>query len=197
MKGRPSSLLRDARGVTAVEFALVAPVLLLMLMGFLDLSYNLWARTVLYGEVQKAARDSSLESGPGAQAELDRKVTAGVRTVVPRATVTIERRNYDSFARVGKPEDFTDKNGNGRRDPGECYTDSNGNSQWDADRGMGGQGGADDVTRYRVTIEYPRLFFPLARMIGLSQTQSAAAETILRNQPYTGQGARPSTVRCA
>lgn len=191
-----SSLARDERGVTAVEFTLVAPVLMLMLMGFLDLGYNMWARTVLHGEVQKAARDSSLESGPGAQAALDGRVSAAVRTVVPRATVSFERNNYETFSKVGKPEEFTDKNGNGRYDPGECYTDSNGNSRWDADRGASGQGGADDVTRYRVMIEYPRLFFPLARMIGLSETQSASAVTILRNQPYTGQGARPSTVRC-
>jgi hypothetical protein len=186
----------DAKGVTAVEFALITPVLLAMLMGFLDLGYNMWARSVLYGAVQKAGRDSALESGVAQQSALDTKVTAMVRTVARNATLTFSRQNYEAFAKVGKPEDFTDHNGNGLRDPGECYTDSNGNGHWDADRGIGGQGGADDVTKYTVRMEYPRIF-PLAKMIGLPEKQSAEATTVLKNQPYTGQSARPAAVLCA
>lgn len=195
-EGNGQTLAVDARGVTAVEFALISPVLFMMLMGFLDVGYNMWARSVLYGAVQKAARDSTLESGPSAQATVDQKVSDAIRGVVPKATIAFQRQNYEAFSKVGKPEDFTDGNGNGQRDAGECYTDSNANSQWDADRATSGQGGADDVTKYTVTIEYPRLFFPLAKMIGLPAKQSATATTILKNQPYAAQGARPATVKC-
>lgn len=185
----------DVRGVTAVEFAIISPVLFAMLMGFLDLGYNMWARSVLYGAVQKAGRDSSLESGVAQQTALDAKVTSTVHSVARNAALTFTRENFEAFTKVGKPEDFTDGNGNAKRDPGECYTDSNGNGQWDANRGMSGQGGADDVTKYTVRMEYPRLF-PLASMIGLPPTQSAEATTILKNQPYTGQSARPAGVKC-
>ena len=48
---------RDARGVAAVEFALVAPALLLTIMGIFDLGYNIYANTMVQGAIQRAARD--------------------------------------------------------------------------------------------------------------------------------------------
>ena len=80
-----------------------------------------------------------------------------VKNIAKNATIVFTRKNYDSFS-VIKPEPFTDTNGNGIRNTGECYTDINGNSQWDADPGVSGQGGANDVTLYTVTVTYPRLF---------------------------------------
>ena len=51
--------LRDEqRGATLIEFAIVAPVLCLMLMGAFDIAHSLYVRTVTEGIMQKAGRDS-------------------------------------------------------------------------------------------------------------------------------------------
>src|SRR3546814_1678686 len=63
----------DASGNTIVEFAFVGPVLVLLLMGTLDVGHTLYMQAVLQGVMQKAARDSALESGSATaqQAALD------------------------------------------------------------------------------------------------------------------------------
>jgi hypothetical protein len=95
------------------------------------------------------------------------------------------RKSYTSFS-VVKPEPFVDNNGNGKRDPGECFTDVNNNGIWDADPGIAGQGGANDVALYTMTITYPRIF-PVAGLMGWPQTQTISSSTLLKNQPYASQ----------
>ena len=52
----------DKNGATIVEFAMVSPVLLLVLMGIFDLAFNLYLDAVLQGAMQKAGRDGSIEA---------------------------------------------------------------------------------------------------------------------------------------
>lgn len=179
----------DESGATLVEFAIVTPVMLLMLMGFFDLAHQAYAKTVLSGVVTKAARDATLEGGAAAGATLDSTVATQVRRVTgQRATVAASRLSYTDFRGVGTPERFTDNGspGNNRYDPGECFVDTNGNGSWDSDIGRSGQGGAQDAVLYKVTVTYPRLF-PMAGMLGWSNTQEISASTVLRNQPYADQ----------
>ena len=138
-------LARERRGVTIVEFAIVAPVMLLLLFGLSDLLYRGYVQAILSGAVQKAGRDSTIEGGGQNAAALDAAVAAIVRNVAPRATFSSTRRSYAKFSNAA-PEPFVDSNGNGIRDPGECFTDINGNGVWDADPGITGQGGASDTT---------------------------------------------------
>ena len=189
-----SGLSGDARGATVIEFALVAPVLLLTVMGFTDLLYRGYASSILSGAIQKAGRDSTLETGSANLATLDANVIAAVRQIAKNATYTTTRRSYSTFSAV-KPEDYTDTNNNGIRDPGECYTDANNNGSWDADGGNNGLGSADDIVVYQVTVTYPRIF-PLAKFLGWSTTQQISAKTILRNQPYNEQNIPTPVVRC-
>ncbi|ODP38506.1 TadE/TadG family type IV pilus assembly protein [Sphingomonas turrisvirgatae] len=188
---RLPGLAGDRAGVTVVEFALVAPVLCLVLLGAFDISHTLYARAALQGIVQKTARDSSLESGADTaeQTALDNKVKDQVRALANNATIDITRRFYRTFseAAAAKAEVFTDTNGNGRCDAGEPYEDANGNSNWDKDGGSAGQGGAKDATLYTVTMTYPR-FFPIYKLVGGSDTTKLTASTVLRNQPYSDQG---------
>ncbi|HSI19604.1 MAG TPA: TadE family protein, partial [Sphingomonas sp.] len=140
----PSRLRQDERGATIVEFAIIAPVMALMMMGLGDLVYQMYAQSVLNGAVQKAARDSGIEGGANTTAAIDGVVQTIVRSVAPAATFVSSRKNYDSFAEAA-PEPFVDTNGNGVRNAGECFTDENGNGTWDADPGATGQGGASAV----------------------------------------------------
>ena len=186
------------RGATLVEFAFVAPIMLLMLCGIFDLAHHAYAKSVLEGTVEKAGRDSTLQTSATAAAgvALDQAILADVRQVTgSSATHTAERLRYSDFSQVGQPERFVDNPpDNGRYDTGECFEDENGNGAWDADMARTGQGGANDVVLYRMTITYPRLF-PMAGLLGWSSNQSISATTTLRNQPYANQQ-RPPVVRC-
>lgn len=181
------SVRSDRRGVTALEFALILPVMLAMIMGLGELMYQAYAQSILEGAMQKAARDSSIQGGGDNAAALDQSVLDMVKIVAPGSSfaATPTRKNYDTFSSA-KPEPFTDTNGNGVRDAKECFDDVNGNGSYDTDPGMTGQGGANDVTLYTVQISYPRLF-PVASFFGGSAMQTIKATTFLKNQPYASQ----------
>ncbi|HEX5183141.1 MAG TPA: TadE/TadG family type IV pilus assembly protein [Allosphingosinicella sp.] len=188
-------IVRDESAVTIIEFGIVAPVMLLMLMGFFDLAHTEYSRSVLQGAMQMAARSSTLESGLSSSAAIDTAVENQVKRVVgSAATFTVSRLSYTDFGDVGKPEPYTDTNGNGQYDRGECYEDDNGNGQWDSDMGAAGQGGADDAVLYTVTASYKRMF-PMARLLGWPANQTITASTVLRNQPYDSQSnSAPPTI---
>lgn len=186
------ALLRRLRaheaGISAVEFALVAPVLLLMLMGFFDLAHRAYALTVLQGAVEDAGRKSTLQSGTANTAVIDAAVKTMVQPIVGNnATFASTRSSYSTFSDVGTPERFVDKAPlNNRYDPGECFEDTNGNGVWDADRGRTGQGNAQDIVVYKINVSYPRMF-PLGGLLGWPANETVAASTVLRNQPWAPQ----------
>lgn len=197
MRGVLPRLRDDRRGVTAIEFAIIAPVFCMLLMGGFDTAHSLYMRGALQGIMQKAGRDSSLEGGTAtsAQATLDTKVTNGVRAIANNANIVFTRRYYRSFtkAAIAQAESWTDTNGNGTCDAGEPYQDANLNSNWDRDGGDSGQGGAKDATIYTATVTYPRVW-PLWRYIGGSSTTKIVATTVLRNQPYDKQSSYGTSV---
>jgi Flp pilus assembly protein TadG len=186
----------DESAVTIVEFGIVAPVMLLMLMGFFDLAHTEYARSVLQGAMQMAARNSTLESGQTTGSAIDTYVQNQVTPIIGNGgTYTSSRLSYSDFSNVGKAEPYTDTNGNGQYDRGECYQDINGNGQWDSDMGKTGQGGADDAVLYTMTVSYKR-FFPMAKMLGWPTNQTITASTVLRNQPYGTQASSTGTTIC-
>ncbi|MDB5672609.1 MAG: hypothetical protein JWO25_3568 [Alphaproteobacteria bacterium] len=190
----PFRIARDRKGISTVEFALVAPVLLLMIMGFFDLAHREYATAVLQGALQKAARDSTLETGTANGATIDAAIQAQVKKVLGKGTQFTpapQRFSYTDFSGVGQAETFIDKPPlNGKYDKGECFQDVNGNGKWDADIGVNGNGGAQDAVTYKVFVSYPRLF-PMAKLLGWSANQTISASTVLRNQPYGDQAAPP------
>jgi Flp pilus assembly protein TadG len=201
IRNRPSArcalrqLGNDREGATLVEFAFVAPVLMLIIFGLFDISHTQYTSSVLNGAMQKAGRDYSLQSAAASEAAIDARVREQIAAVMPNnSTVTFQKQSVFDFADVNAPEDYTDLNGNGRCDAGEPYTDTNNNGTWNANRGRTGLGGARDVMIYTTTVTYPRMF-PLFSMIGLPQNVTVTASTVLRSQPYDEQAARVTTVR--
>lgn len=183
----------DARAAAATEFALTAPVFLMTLMAIFDFSMVYYAKSVLSGAVNRAARDSALENNNGTQTNIDAAVTTQVREVFRDGTLAYSRRAYDSFDDVNKPEPLTDGNANGTRDAGECFTDTNGNNAWDTLRGTSGQGGGDEVVLYTATMTVSRLF-PGWKFLGQSQTAVVTASTVLRNQPFATNTSSPRVI---
>ncbi|MDN4632848.1 pilus assembly protein [Sphingomonas sp. PsM26] len=201
-------LIGDRRGATLVEFTFVAPVMIMVMMGLCDLTYQIYARSILNGAVQKAARDSTIQGAADQTGAIDQRVinimgglvgtiTPSCATTPAAATWCATRTNFTSFAQAG-PEPFNDDNNDGIRQTTECYSDINGNSKWDASAGPGnsGQGGASDVTVYTMKITYARIF-PVASLFGWPTTQTIIGSTLLKNQPYqtqSGTAVAPKTI---
>ena len=109
----------DERGVTAVEFALAGPVLLVMLLGIFDIGHMTYVMAALNGAVQRVARDATLE---GADVTTqDAFVTTAIQRVAPSATVTTTRKSYFDFTEIAQPEPWNDSNANGRCDNSESF----------------------------------------------------------------------------
>ncbi|PAX08473.1 TadE/TadG family type IV pilus assembly protein [Sphingomonas lenta] len=186
-----SSLATDVRGAALTEFGLLLPVLAMLLLGSLDMGHRAYARVVLDGALQKAARDSALEGGnaPAKQAQVDARLLDTARDLHNGATVTTTRLSYRTFADAARRhEPYTDTNGNGQCDNGEPFTDVIVNNSFDADIGRAGQGGAQDVVVFTSTMTYPAIM-PVRGLLGLSDTVSITATAVVRNQPYNDQGA--------
>lgn len=200
MRRSLGTLGRDRRGVTILEFAIVSPVLCLLLMGAFDVAHTLYVKSVLQGIVQKTARDSSLQinNNTTSEATIDARVSLQVKALASNATITFLRRYYKTFsaAAAASAEPYTDTNKDQTCDNGEPYSDTNNNGVWDADGGDS-KGGAKDRTVYTVNVSYPHLF-PLYRFLGQSNTQTLSAQTVLEIQPYDEQSGytSPTTRYC-
>lgn len=184
-------LSRDRNGAALMEFALIAPTLLILLMGAFDMAHRLYARAVLQGAVQKAARDASLEDGTLAarQTAIDTKVKDQARIIHSGATFSFDRRSYRTFARAAEPaESWTDTNRDGLCNVGEPFNDVNRNGTRETDVGVSGQGGAQDAVVYAVRMRYPSVT-PVFGLFGLNPNVDLTARAVLRNQPYNDQGA--------
>ena len=188
-------LRRDARGATAVEFAAIAPALLLVVLGLMDLGYNIYATSLLEGAVHKAGREATIEGAETRGLAIDNGVRAAVGDIAPNAEVSFSRRAYIDFSDVDQPEEFTDTNEDGICNEGEPFEDANANGSWDEDRGSADMGGARDAVLYTVTVSYPRAF-PAMRLFGFSDRVTATAHTVLRNQPYGPQNQAMAVGNC-
>jgi Flp pilus assembly protein TadG len=179
-------LWRDASAGAAVEFAFVAPVMLLFVIGIVEVAMVLFTWALLEGGVREAARYGITGyTLAGQTREQLMRAIVGKYTVgmVDMSKVTVTSLTYKSFANIGQPEPFNDANHNGTRDAGETYTDVNGNGKWDADMGASGAGGPGDVVVYTVSYNWPLMTGYLAQQMGLYIPLSASYA--VRNEPWS------------
>lgn len=202
MNCMPSAILRrlhsDQRGTSIVEFAVISPVMFTLLLGGFDFGHSLYMRSVLQGAVNKAARDSSLETGTVAQvqAAVDQKVTDQVLELHNGANIAFSRSYFRTFTDAAFPESevWQDTDGDGDCNNGEIYIDENNNSSFDSDGIADGQGYTRDAVKYTATVTYDRLF-PMAGLLGLDDNVQLTASTVIANQPY-GQRAAAINRNC-
>ena len=186
---------RDTSGATIVEFAVVAPIFIGIIMFIFDMGFMAYARSILSGEVNAVGRASALETATDeTRADMDARVAEQVRLIVPDGAVTFERESFNTYGLAQtRVEPFVDVNDNDRCDTGESYLDLNGNSRFDLDGARTGGGGARDVVIYTATLQYTRIF-PVAEFFGMNRDVELQARTILKNQPFDQQSQPNSRV---
>lgn len=180
------SLVCDHHGGAALEFGLIAPVLLTMIMGSIEVGYEVYMRNVLDGTMSKAARDLTLENAADAavRAQLDNRIRETLGLIDEDATVVFERESFSRYRQVNnKTEPHNDANGNGKCDKRETFEDINGNGVFDKYGGTADWGNANDAVIYTATVTFQRLL-PLSGLIGLPDEASITTTKMLRIQPY-------------
>lgn len=191
-RSRRRTLLRDQEGAAALEFALVLPVLSLLVFGTIEMGLTMLAQGIMESATFAASRlgktgyatdgnyDDLAAREEAMRAILNRR--AGI--LLDTSKISITTKAYAQFDQIGDPEPFIDANGNGVRDDGENYTDINKNGKYDTDMGADGMGNARQVVVY--TINYPwRIMTPLiGKFMGHGGVIDLSARTVVQNEPY-------------
>ncbi|MBL8710219.1 MAG: pilus assembly protein [Rhodospirillaceae bacterium] len=176
----------DDRGSTAIEFAFIMPVLLLLTFGVIEVGLIMATLASLEGGLKEASRYGITGQSPSDGTRIDK-----IRAVLDKHTFNLVDMNtanfsvktYPSFSGVGQPEPYTDVNGNGSYDEGETYSDLNGDGSWSADQGADGAGLGGEVVAYSVTIFWNILTPIVGPMIASDGVLPLSATIVVRNEP--------------
>lgn len=187
MKKKRNNIIENEDGATAVEFAIVAPVLLLLIMGIVDIGMMMFAQGVLENSAFTAARTGKTgytQQNSTREETIIETLHARAGMLLDTADIVVTSVSYSEFDDIGEAEPFIDANGNGTRDNGENYTDVNGNGQYDQDVGRAGNGTASEVVVY--TVSYPwRLYTPMVKpILGENGIVNLSSRIVVQNEPY-------------
>jgi hypothetical protein len=190
MRQQFSELVTSTRGAALVEFALIAPLFILILLIVLQIGMIGWAKSTLETAIRDAAR-FAITGAKGTGATREASLIAGIEdrmsvfTRDPSTPITVISKVYPTFEDIAQPEKIvSDINGNGSCDTGDQYIDFNENSTYDTDMAKAGYGGPNDVVLYKVT-------YPLQALIPLNQGEfnlgsvfNLSAEAAVQNEPF-------------
>lgn len=176
----------NERGATVVEFAFIAPIMLLLLAGGIELGRMVYMESVFRSAAVDAARDASLNN-----IDTPAELQTAVKNELSAFNVTIDLPtvvNSDTFAgKVGNPEavKYNAAPYSGSPKTGDCYYDVNGNKQWDSNvtSWRDGFGGAEDVVNLRITGSYP-LLFPFLTSWTFLQKDSSGKSVVKAGNPF-------------
>lgn len=200
------SFSKSEDGATILEFAIISPVFLFMMLGMFEIGYGIYMRSALNGSIQHAARAATLQNAndPTVRRATDnevRNILKAVNSNLTDADIKISRKSYLNFSSVERMETYTDSNSNGTCDNNEVFVDENGNGRWGT-VGRADNGGARDSVLYTISVTYDAVFpfdtftrqaqNPNASFTlrGLPNQRTLTAETLLKNQPFGDQASR-------
>jgi hypothetical protein len=172
-------------GSAIVEFALVAPIFLGLMLAILEFSGIMFVQTLLEGGAREASRygiTGQQPDGVSRDEMILQIVGENSFGIIDMDELVMETKVYGSFDEVGQPEPFTDENDNDAWDEGEPYTDSNGNGSWDDDMGAAGLGGPGEVVVYEMSYDWPIMIPWFQPFFGDHVTLEA--NIAVRNEPF-------------
>ncbi|HYN38213.1 MAG TPA: TadE/TadG family type IV pilus assembly protein [Rhodospirillales bacterium] len=190
---------RDDAGSPAIEFALAAPIFLLVAAAFVDFGIYMLVQVLIESSLRDAARYGITGQTPAngdRLAEMLGILERGTHGLVDVDQIELTIQAYPTFSDVGAGEDFVDGNSNGVYDLGETFKDCNGNGARDADRGTGGTGNSGDVVSYRIDYDWPMWTGMLTPLIGHAGKLHIQASTAVRNEPWDADSAGRTPRSC-
>ncbi len=187
MLKRVRGMRREVQGTAAVEFAIIAPVLTLIIFGIIETSLIMYTSAILEGATISSSRTGKTGFQPAGttREQLIRDViNQRAGSILNISSITITSQTYGSFGAIGDPEPFTDLNANSTYDVGEQYSDVNGNGQWDSDQGALGLGAAGSIVLYRVSYPWPITTPVLRQFFGTNGVYTITSSMVVKNEPY-------------
>lgn len=161
MKTLLKNFYRSTDGSNLIEFALIAPVFILILIGLMDLGSMLIVQNSLDAGARAASRFGLTGASAGmARADaIKKEVLDTVETysggIAKRSRIVIDVKSYSDITALDQPEPFDDVNHNGTYDAGEFYVDTNANGKWDMDQGSSGSfGTGGQAVKYTITYNW-------------------------------------------
>lgn len=174
--------------MTAIEFALVAPVIVLILIGTIEFALIMFVTSVMESATNTTARMGKtgyVEAGNSREDQIVENITEMTAGLLKPTKIIIDTKVYPMLDDIGTEEPYTDSNGNGTYNVGETYSDVNGNGQWDADMASAGAGDANDIVVYEVRYDWP-ISTPIMQQY-LGGTFRINVRTVVKNEPYNVQ----------
>ena len=177
-------LWREQDGVTALEFAIIAPVFLLVLCAIIEFSMIMFTTSVMEGATSATARMGKTGYSSGLytrQQTIVNNINARTAGLLDASKITMTTMVYSDFTKIGQPEPcITHSPCNGIA--GVNFVDINGNGTWDSDMGAAGLGNPGDVVVYTVSYPWP-ILSPIMRPM-LGSTYNITVRTVIRNEPF-------------
>lgn len=181
------SLLQEDDGASALEFALISPVLLLMTIGIIEISLMMLTQNVMESATFVASRlgkTGYIANQMTREETILQALHDSAEGLLDTTKVTIATESYNEFGDVGDPEPFVDANANGVHDNGENYTDVNANGHYDTDMGAAGEGNSGQVVVYTVSYPWHVVTPILSAIVGDHGVFSLTARTVVKNEPF-------------
>jgi Flp pilus assembly pilin Flp len=194
--------LNNQSGATAIEFAMILPIVISAILGAWQFSYIGWAQHRLENAVRQGSRvgiTGAKTQNLSRQQIIENAVKDAMSGVAKDSgqPIIFASKAYPTFSTMNNPgEPYNDANGNNVCDPGETFYDYDGVPGRSAvDIGASGTGSAGDVVRYEVTFPLD-LFVPLVnQFFGQNHRLNLTARTVVRNEMF-GAGAAPTAGIC-
>lgn len=185
-RGQPwfGPLWRARGGNAAVEFALILPVFLLVLVGAIEFAISMFVGGMLESAVLTSARygmTGAVSGGVSREQAIRNRITARTLGFVDGNATDIQTYVFPSFSAIVAPEPFIDLNGNHHYDPGEPFSDLNHDGAWTAGGGKAGVGEACEVVLYVVSYQMRSVTGLLQPFISRIRHYASVA---VRNEPY-------------
>lgn len=178
-----SRFAKDARGVAAVEFVLIAPVLILVLAGSADLGLAVVARMQV-NEGVSAAANSAIVSGSALTGASADATASSIATILHRTRgLAANDATYKITFNGGRTYSF--KGGKGTTsgssttaDECRCPTQSNGTIAWGAKVDCSTPCANKSLAGRYVSIEVNRPYTPLFAHFGLISAEGIHVQTL-------------------
>lgn len=175
-------------GAAIAEFAIVVPLIILLIFGALNLGFVMFITNVLEAGVREAARygitgqsQTGLTRDASIKAIVLNTLSVYSNGLIDPSLVTITVKAYPDLASIGNPEPFIDAAGKGYYVLGDPFTDVNKNGVWDADMGVVGSFGlGGQAVLYQISYVWDTII----PIFGTSSLVTIVAKTPVVNEAF-------------